>query len=160
MESGADPGFWSGGPSGVLTPGGSLSPILLKSLPENCMILKKFWGQRGGRTRRAPLVGIHIAKSRTALNPDSFISAPCSRIHKANPEQQWTQIRLFLLASNPLSATWKSSKRCRSTVISISLRGQWNSSVYWKIKSLRQRQFAWVSSARGLDHRLVNLHGW
>ena len=49
--TGVDPGFWSGGASGVLTPRGGLSPNLLKigvfplKLPENCM--KKSWGQGG-----------------------------------------------------------------------------------------------------------------
>ena len=42
----ADPGFWLGGPSGVLILGGRLCPKSAKNsgfpfkLPENCMILK------------------------------------------------------------------------------------------------------------------------
>ncbi len=48
----ADPVFWSGGSSGVLTPGGP-SPKFAQNggfpikLPENCMILKKILGARG-----------------------------------------------------------------------------------------------------------------
>ncbi len=46
-----DPGFWSGGPSGILTPRGAPSPKFAQNrgcplkLPENYMILKKSWGQ-------------------------------------------------------------------------------------------------------------------
>ena len=43
LSTGADPGFWSGG-SRVLTPGGP-EPKICSKLPENCMILKKSWGQ-------------------------------------------------------------------------------------------------------------------
>ncbi len=49
--SGAVPGFWSGGPSGVLTPREAMSPKFTQNrvfplkLPENCMILNKSWGQ-------------------------------------------------------------------------------------------------------------------
>ena len=51
--AGADPGFWSGGPSGVLTPRRALSPKCAQNrffplkLPENCMI-KKNLGAKGG----------------------------------------------------------------------------------------------------------------
>ena len=42
----ADPGFWSGGASGVLTQFAQHWGFPLK-LPENCMIKKKSWGQGG-----------------------------------------------------------------------------------------------------------------
>ncbi len=53
--AGADPGFWSGGPSGVLTPRRALSPKCAQNrffplkLPENCMIKKNLGAKGGGR---------------------------------------------------------------------------------------------------------------
>ena len=43
---GADPGFWSGGPSDVLTPGGP-EPEICSKLPESCMMLKNTGGKGG-----------------------------------------------------------------------------------------------------------------
>ncbi len=52
-DSAVDPRFWSEGPSGVLTLVGAMNPKFAWNrgfplkLPENCMILKKSWGQGG-----------------------------------------------------------------------------------------------------------------
>ena len=51
---GTDPGFWSGGFSGVLTPRGGLSPKFAQNrdfplkLPEKCTTFEEILGARGG----------------------------------------------------------------------------------------------------------------
>ena len=44
LVPGADPGFWSEGPSGVLTPGGGLSP----KFAQNCLKTAWLWKHLGG----------------------------------------------------------------------------------------------------------------
>ena len=62
LYPGVDPGFWSGAPSKVLTLRGALSPKFAQNrgfplkLPENCMVLKKSWGQGGPGPPRAPWI--------------------------------------------------------------------------------------------------------
>ena len=57
---GADPGFWSGVPSRVLTPEGALSLKFAQNrgfplkLSKNCMILNKSWGQGEDRVPSPP----------------------------------------------------------------------------------------------------------
>ncbi len=59
LETGADPGFWSGGPAEFWPQGGGLSPKLLKigvsplKLPENCWFWKKK-NNFGGKAGPAP----------------------------------------------------------------------------------------------------------
>ncbi len=58
INSGADPGFWPGGPAELWPKGGpepkicSKWGVSLKKLPENCLILKTSWG----RAPRAPWI--------------------------------------------------------------------------------------------------------
>ncbi len=62
VTTGADSAFWLGGPSGVLTPKGGPELKFAQNrdfsliLPENWMILKKSWGQRGAWAPRAPWI--------------------------------------------------------------------------------------------------------
>ncbi len=59
ITPGADPGFWSGGPSRVLTPrgGGTWAQNLLKIgvFPWNCLKTAWFWKHLGGKGGPGPL---------------------------------------------------------------------------------------------------------
>ncbi len=108
--SGVDLGFWSGGPSRVLTPGYIASPKCAENrgfpwkLPENCMILTKSWGQ-GGPAPRAPWIHQCRPNWRFYIKLLTVLQLMCRSIQvckKTNGEFDGIPMALFVKISHLL----------------------------------------------------------